>query len=99
MRKFFFTVLLSAIVSFAFAQKKRSIADTRTAGLDTELEKILDDWKIAGFAVAVVEKNKIIYSKGFGYRDLENKTPVTPPIHFSLSGPAQKLLLRRSSAF
>ncbi len=84
MRKFFFTVLLSAIVSFAFAQKKRSTADTRTAGLDTELEKILGDWKIAGFAVAVIEKNKIIYSKGFGYRDLENKIPVTPNTLFPI---------------
>jgi CubicO group peptidase (beta-lactamase class C family) len=52
--------------------------------LDAAFEKVLTDWKAAGFAVAVVEKNKIIYSKGFGYRDLEKKLPVTPNTLFAI---------------
>src|SRR5690606_35074694 len=47
-------------------------------------ENILETWKGAGFAVAVVEKDKIIYSKGFGYRDYENKIPVTPNTLFAI---------------
>jgi len=67
MRKF---IILSTLLFFsllAFAQKNKVIVDNRLTGLDAELEKILKDWKIAGFAVAVVEKNKIVYSKSFGY--------------------------------
>ncbi|PVD53158.1 penicillin-binding protein [Terrimonas sp.] len=69
---------------FAFSQKKASQADKRLDGLETALEKLLKDWNAAGFAVAIVEKNKTIYSKGFGYRDVEKKLPVTPNTLFAI---------------
>ncbi|MGA9212511.1 MAG: serine hydrolase [Kaistella sp.] len=59
-----------------FSQNQKTVTDKRLNGLDATFNKMLKDWHIAGFAVAVVEKNKIIYSKGFGYRDLEKKLPV-----------------------
>ena len=52
--------------------------------MDTAFARILSVWKGPGFAVAVVEKNKVIYAKGFGYRDLENKIPVTPKTLFAI---------------
>lgn len=58
--------------------------DNRFEGLDSELNTVLESWNAAGFAVAVVEKDKIIYSKGFGYRDYENKLPVTPNTLFAI---------------
>lgn len=84
MRKHFFAVLLLLTVAIVFAQKNNSVIDPRLTGLDAELEKLLKEWKIAGFAVAVVEKNKLVYSKGFGYRDMENKKPVTPNTLFAI---------------
>jgi CubicO group peptidase (beta-lactamase class C family) len=69
---------------FATAQKSKIQPDKRLSGLDTALEKLLKDWNAAGFAVAVVEKNKIIYSKGFGYRDYAAKKPVTPNTLFAI---------------
>ena len=47
--------------------------DDRLKGLDSELNKVLKSLNETGFAVAVVEKDKMIYAKGFGYRDYENK--------------------------
>ena len=47
--------------------------DDRLKGLDNELNKVLKSLKETGFAVAIVEKDKMIYAKGFGYRDHENK--------------------------
>lgn len=44
-------------------------------------EVVLDDlkyWNIPGFAVAVCQNNELIYSKGFGYRNLTTKEPMTP---------------------
>lgn len=57
---------------FTFAQNE----DSRLKGLDKDIEKWMKAWKTPGLAIAVVEKDKIIYSKGFGYRDLENKKKV-----------------------
>lgn len=42
-------------------------------GIDDKIEQLMEDYKAVGLAVAVVEDNEVIYAKGFGYRDLENK--------------------------
>ncbi len=75
--------LVLAITSTA-QKSKTLISDKRFAGLDTAFERLLKDWHAAGFAVAVVEKNKIIYEKGFGYRDIEKKLPVTSNTLFAI---------------
>jgi CubicO group peptidase (beta-lactamase class C family) len=77
---FLFTLVLLP----AFAQKKIAERSNALAGIDIIMEKILKDRKAAGFAVAVVDKDKIIYSKGFGYRDYEKKLPVTPNTLFAI---------------
>jgi CubicO group peptidase (beta-lactamase class C family) len=82
MKNLFFFLLLTFSISTAFGQKKSST--DRFAGLDIELNKLLETWHVAGFAVAVVEKDKIVYSKGFGFRDYENMVPVTPNTLFAI---------------
>ncbi|WP_373497673.1 serine hydrolase, partial [Aquiflexum sp.] len=82
MKQLILSIFISLVTLTSFAQKQKT--DNRFAGLDTELEKVLQTWMAAGFAVAVVEKDKIIYSKGFGYRDYENKIPVTSNTLFAI---------------
>jgi CubicO group peptidase (beta-lactamase class C family) len=77
------TLFLTFISVAASAQKKQA-PDNRFAGIDEKLHAVLADWHVAGFAVAVVEKNKIVYAKGFGYRDYENKKPATPNTLFAI---------------
>jgi CubicO group peptidase (beta-lactamase class C family) len=76
-------VVLIAITALAQAQKSKPVTD-RFAGLDAELQKLLTTWHAAGFAVAVVEKDKVVYAKGFGYSNYENKIPVTPNTLFAI---------------
>src|SRR6187397_737078 len=78
------TLLLLIISSFLFAQKKLIKPVDPFEGLDTILQKVLKDRKAVGFAVAVISKNKIIYSKGFGFRDYEQKLPVTTNTLFAI---------------
>ncbi|RPA67617.1 serine hydrolase [Cyclobacteriaceae bacterium YHN15] len=82
MKQLLLSLLISLFSLSSIAQKQKT--DNRFSGLDAELEKVLGTWRAAGFAVAVVEKDKIIYSKGFGYRDYENKIPVTPNTLFAI---------------
>lgn len=77
-------LLLLLAFNFSFAQKKPVAKADPFTGLDTAFQRVLKDRKAAGFAVAVVSKDKIIYAKGFGYRDYENKTPVTPTTQFAI---------------
>src|SRR5450432_33631 len=73
-----------SFVMFSSAQEKNQVSDKRFAGLDTTFTRILSVWKGAGFAVAVVEKNKLVYVKGFGFRNNEEKLPVTPNTLFAI---------------
>lgn len=56
MRKFTALILL-LLPAFLIAQKP---TDKRLAGLDTFVNKVLNDWHSAGVGIAVVEKNNII---------------------------------------
>lgn len=78
----FFPLLIISLVGFS--QKKKAKAVDRFSGLDATFEQVLKDWHAAGFAVAVVEKNKVIYAKGFGYRDLDKKLPVDANTLFAI---------------
>ncbi len=86
MRKFLITIVLLLFVFITWSQKKTmTVVETdRFAGLDTTFEKILKEWHAAGFAVAVVEKDKVVYAKGFGFKDYDKKIPVTPNTLFAI---------------
>lgn len=53
--------------------------------IDHRIEKIISDWQVPGCAIGVVKNGNLIYSKGFGYRDIENKLPVTPNTLFPIA--------------
>lgn len=44
--------------------------------LDTVIAKRMERYHIPGFAVAIVKDGKLFFSKGYGYANLDNKTPV-----------------------
>ncbi len=83
MKKYLFLLMCFAATANVHAQKTSGNAN-KFAGLDTVFARVLKDWKAPGFAVAVVEKNKIIYSKGFGFKNLETKAPVTEHTQFAI---------------
>jgi len=58
--------------------------DSRLAGLDSMINSILTEWNVPGVSIAVVEKNKVLFAGGFGYRDYENKKPVTANTLFAI---------------
>lgn len=61
------------------AQKSKKVAK-----LEKKIQKVMELANCAGMAVAVVEKDKIIYANGFGYKDFENKKPVDTQTLFAI---------------
>ena len=80
MKKYFFFLFLFSSF-FSFSQKP---TDKRLAGLDTFVARALKSWNAPGVSIAVVEKNKVVYTGGFGYRDYEKKLPVTENSLFAI---------------
>ncbi|MGD8536091.1 MAG: serine hydrolase, partial [Candidatus Aminicenantes bacterium] len=66
-----FPFTLNREVSPAIKAKK-AIAD-----FDKIIERGLESLNNPGIAVAIVKDDEVIYAKGFGYRDVENKVPMT----------------------
>jgi CubicO group peptidase (beta-lactamase class C family) len=47
-------------------------------GLDAYMMKVLKDWNAPAVGVGVVVGDKLVWAKGYGYRDYEKKLPFTP---------------------
>jgi CubicO group peptidase (beta-lactamase class C family) len=71
--------ILFLLPTFLFGQ-----VDTANL-LDKRIEKIISDWQVPGCAIGLVKNGKLIYAKGFGFRDIENKLPVTPKTLFPIA--------------
>lgn len=70
------TLLLSLNI---FAQDNPDFKD-----YEQYVQNAMKDWKVQGCAIAIVKNGKIIYTKGFGYRDVANQLPVTPNTLFAI---------------
>jgi CubicO group peptidase (beta-lactamase class C family) len=62
------------------------------AFLDSLFGKQMEEYHIAGAAVAVVKDGKLFFAKGYGYADLENQIPLDPEQTVFRIGSVTKLL-------
>lgn len=80
MKYSFLVLVFYTLFQTNYAQK----TDPRLNGLDTMIQRILNEWHVPGISVAVVEKNKVLLTKGFGYKDYAQKAPVTEHTQFAI---------------
>jgi len=71
----FFIVAFTLNVSAATAQQPS--IDTRLKGFDDYMAQVLKDWNVPGIGVGIVVKDKLVFAKGYGYRDYGKKLPYT----------------------
>ena len=79
--KFIYTLVLVVSVQLCFSQQ----IPNELKGIDDEIIQLIEEYKTIGLSVAVVKDGKVIYSKGFGYRDLKQKLPVTENTVFHIA--------------
>lgn len=58
--------------------------DHRFVGLDQEIESLLKEYNAVGLSIAIIENNDIVLTKAYGYRDLDNRLPVTTNTIFGI---------------
>ncbi|MCD4783937.1 MAG: serine hydrolase [Candidatus Eremiobacteraeota bacterium] len=80
------TLLVSLILllSFSIATADTVKTPAELKDLDSYIEKVMKDWKVPGLSIAIVKDGKIIYIKGFGYRDVKRKLKVAPDTVFPI---------------
>jgi len=75
-----FAVLLSlGLLSAApWLRAEQPSIDTRLEGFEAYMTQVLKDWNVPGIGVGIVIKDKLVFAKGYGYRDHGKKLPFTP---------------------
>jgi len=62
-----------------------SSTSARIARLETLLESLRQELKIPAYSAAIVKDQKVIWARGFGYADVENKIPATEHTPYHLA--------------
>ncbi|HSV30580.1 MAG TPA: serine hydrolase [Atribacteraceae bacterium] len=54
------------------------------AGFGEYVVETMEEWKVPGVAVVIVNNGEVVFQEGFGFRDVENALPVTEQTIFGL---------------
>src|SRR2546428_1257022 len=83
------SVLVLALCTLSNAQDKLTQNEVdvtqKLAGFDAFMEKTLKDWNAPGIGVGIVVGDKLVFAKGYGYRDYEKKKPVTAQTMYTIA--------------
>jgi CubicO group peptidase (beta-lactamase class C family) len=78
-RRFCPLAVALALVLFAAAARAQEPDITKKLdGFDSYMAQVLKDWNTPGIGVGIVVNDKLVFAKGYGYRDYEKKLPFTP---------------------
>ncbi len=69
----------------------RSIDDALLADLETYIISALEQYKVPGAAVSIVQDGEIVYAEGFGIRDPATGEPVTPETRMMIGSTSKTL--------
>lgn len=53
--------------------------------IDSYIQKVQQDWQVPGLAVAIVQGDQILMSKGYGVRDIRGQDPVNSDTLFAIA--------------
>lgn len=73
-----FVLILLAIALGTGLQAQDQAIAKKLQGFDAYMAKVLKDWNVPGVGVGIVSGDKLVFAKGYGYRDYEKKLPFTP---------------------
>jgi CubicO group peptidase (beta-lactamase class C family) len=75
---FFCSLTLLLMVTGPVVCAQAPDINSKLSGFDSYMEQVLKDWNTPGIGVGIVVNDKLVFAKGYGYRDYEKKLPFTP---------------------
>ena len=76
-------IVLFLLISTPFSAEKKP-QKLNLKGFDTFITKTMEEWKVPGLGISIVKDGKVIFSKGFGFRDVKKGLKVTPKTLFAI---------------
>jgi CubicO group peptidase (beta-lactamase class C family) len=91
-KRLFLSKLPVSLIVLAFllsipvhAQDQNPDITQKLSGFDAFMEKTLKDWNAPGIGVGIVVNDKLVFARGYGYRDYEKKLPITANTLFPIA--------------
>jgi CubicO group peptidase (beta-lactamase class C family) len=76
-RRATFALAIAAAAFSAPLPAQQPAVEQELQGLDAYMAQVLKDWNAPGIGIGVVVKGKLVWAKGYGYRDYGKKIPYT----------------------
>jgi len=76
-------IVISLIVLLPLTAKQDA-KKVNLKGFDKFVTDHMQEWKVPGLAISIVKDGKVIYSKGFGFRNVKQGLKVTPKTIFAI---------------
>ena len=73
------------LLFFLYVTLTFSQGNEKLEKIDNYIQKSMNDWKMPGFAVAIVKNDSLIFSKGYGVRDIRTNEPVDENTNFMIA--------------
>ena len=77
-RELFCALILCLTISVPTARAQSPDVASKLGDFDAYMNQILKDWNTPGIGVGIVVNDKLVFAKGYGFRDYEKKVPFTP---------------------
>ena len=89
-----FSFLSASLPTIGYAQPATAVGvaeqyKSALSAIEEKVEARRKELGIPGMSLLIVKDDKVIYAKGFGFKDFEHKVPVTPDTQFAI-GSASK---------
>jgi CubicO group peptidase (beta-lactamase class C family) len=66
------------LIGGVHAQTPDSAVVERLGDFDTWMQQVMKDWNVPGLGVGIVVKDRLVFARGYGFRDYGRKLPFTP---------------------
>ena len=76
--------MLAVLIAASFTQPQLRAQADPLAGFDSTLVKAVKDWQVPGLAVAIVRDGAVVFSKGYGVRELGRQDAVDDHTLFAI---------------
>ena len=70
-------LVASTLAVPALAGAQDPPVDQRLGDFDAYMQQVVKDWNVPGIGVGIVVKDKVVFAKGYGYRDYGRQLPFT----------------------
>lgn len=82
----FISLCLSFCSLFSLSAEEFKAAQTcNLEGIDMTINEVLERFNVPGMGVGVIVDNKIVFARGYGFRDLNKKSPINEETLFPIA--------------